>query len=416
MTSFWRQGDFEFKSGATSLCKATASADKISFSSAGGDVKISGVKTPSSDNDAASKGYVDSIAAGLRWKDPVRGAVSGNFACSASGIVLTASSNGAFAEGGLSDWAVDERVLLFGQTTGAQNGLWSISTLGDGSNPAILTRTRDGDSATELSGAATFVSEGTAADTAYVMTTDGSLTLGTTSLTFVAFSSGSILGGDGLAKTGNTLSINTDGSSIETNADAIRIKAAGITASHLAADSVTAAALAANSVGSSEIADDSVDSGALAASSVTAAKIATAVCGAGVTGGGGSAIAVGAGNGISVSADAVALSNSFTVSGDITANSLSSNSDVTLKTSIDPITPALCHEKVMQLRPRCYKFISNGEEWRSGFVAQEVQAVCPEFVTTDANGKLGLRYAELTSILCGAIQKLTERVEELEGE
>jgi hypothetical protein len=108
--------------------------------------------------------------------------------------------------------------------------------------------------------------------------------------------------------------------------------------------------------------------------------------------------------------------SSFTVSGDITANSLSSNSDVTLKTEIDPITPSLCHEKVMQLQPRCYKFISNDQEWRSGFVAQEVQAVAPEFVTRDTNGKLGLRYAELTSILCGSIQKLSDRIDELERE
>jgi hypothetical protein len=389
-----RSGDFEFRSGSTSLCKGSASADKISFSGAGGNVTISGCKTPAADADVANKGYVDSVAQGLMWKDPVRGAVSGNFGCTGT-TTLTASANGAFGEGGLSDWALNQRVLLYGQTAGAQNGIFYISTLGDGSTAAVLTRANDADAGGEVGGAAVFVQEGTQADTALTCTTDGSITVGTTALVWVVFSSTAIVGGDGLAKSGSTLSVNVTGA-IEIAADTLQIATSGITSAHLAADSV----------GSSEI----------AASSVTAAKIAAAVCGAGVTGGGGSAIAVGAGNSISVSADAVALSSSFTVSGDITANSLSSNSDVTLKTEIDPITPSLCHEKVMQLQPRCYKFISNDQEWRSGFVAQEVQAVAPEFVTRDTNGKLGLRYAELTSILCGSIQKLSDRIDELERE
>ena len=45
---------------------------------------------------------------------------------------------------------------------------------------------------------------------------------------------GSILAGDGLAKSGNTLSVNVDDSSLEIIGDALRVKASGVTNAMLA--------------------------------------------------------------------------------------------------------------------------------------------------------------------------------------
>ena len=76
----------------------------------------------------------------------------------------------------------------------------------------VLTRTTDFDSPTEVtSGAFTFIETGTAnADSGWVMTTDGTVTIGTTALAFSQFSgAGQITAGTGLTKTGNTLALDT---------------------------------------------------------------------------------------------------------------------------------------------------------------------------------------------------------------
>ena len=73
-----------------------------------------------------------------------------------------------------------------------------------------MTRTPDADAISELTGGAfTFVEEGTAnADNGYVLTTNGTPTLGTTAITFEQFSgAGQISAGAGLTKTGNTIDV-----------------------------------------------------------------------------------------------------------------------------------------------------------------------------------------------------------------
>ena len=65
--------------------------------------------------------------------------------------------------------------------------------------------------------------------------TTNAITAGTTA-TWTQFASASdIVGGNGLTKTGNTLDVNVDGSTLEINADSLRVKALGITDSHVAA-------------------------------------------------------------------------------------------------------------------------------------------------------------------------------------
>ena len=71
----------------------------------------------------------------------------------------------------------------------------------------------------------TFVEEGTVnADSGFVLTTDGPITLGSTSLVFVQFSgAGQITAGDGLTKSGNTINAVGTADRITVNADSVDI-------------------------------------------------------------------------------------------------------------------------------------------------------------------------------------------------
>ena len=106
-------------------------------------------------------------------------------------------------------------------------------------------RSSDFDSNTEVtSGAFTFVEQGTVnADAGFVLTTDGSITVGTTDLAFTQFSgAGSVSAGDGLSKSGNTLSADLKANSglvISGGEIALDLDASGITGSLGIADGGT---------------------------------------------------------------------------------------------------------------------------------------------------------------------------------
>jgi hypothetical protein len=89
-----------------------------------------------------------------------------------------------------------------------------------------LTRSLDADQNTEITpGAFTFVEEGTVGnDNGYVCTNVGSITIGTTAISFVQFSgAGSVIAGAGLTKNGNTLDVVGTANRITISADAVDI-------------------------------------------------------------------------------------------------------------------------------------------------------------------------------------------------
>ena len=185
-----------------------------------------------------NKSYVDSVTSGLSVKSPVKVATTGNLAGTYNNGAgtITSSSNFALSVDGVTV-SVNDRILVKDQSTAAQNGFYKVTATGSGSAAFVLTRTPDADAASELvAGAFAFVEEGTAnADNGYVLSTDGAVTLGTTAINFEQFSgAGQISAGDGLAKTGNSLSLNVDDSSLEINADTARVKALGVTNAMLA--------------------------------------------------------------------------------------------------------------------------------------------------------------------------------------
>lgn len=187
---------------------------------------------PSADLDVANKGYVDAARSGLDVKQSVRLATNATLpAYTHAAGVLTADANGGLVLDGitLSDPAdVGIRVLVKNEAGANEkfNGIYTITAVGDGSNPWVLTRATDFDQNAEVTpGAFTFVEQGTAwADSGWVLTTDGAITVGTTALTFVQFSSaGQSIAGNGLTKTGNTIDVVGTADRIVANTDSIDI-------------------------------------------------------------------------------------------------------------------------------------------------------------------------------------------------
>ena len=81
--------------------------------------------------------------------------------------------------------AVQDRILVTGQTTGSENGIYRVTTVGSGSNGTWV-RAADADADGDITaGLTVMVTEGTTyADTSWKLTTDDPITVGTTALTF----------------------------------------------------------------------------------------------------------------------------------------------------------------------------------------------------------------------------------------
>ena len=190
----------------------------------------------------ANKAYVDQVAQGLDTKPSCRLGTTVNLAATYSngtagvGATLTASSNGALSLDG-STPSVADRILVKNQTSASENGIYTVTTVGDGSTAFVLTRATPEDQPSELSGGAfVFVEEGSLnANNGYVFTHTGAPTFGTTDLDVAQFSgAGQITAGAGLVKDGNTIDTNPDDSSIEVSGDQLRVKALGVTSNMLA--------------------------------------------------------------------------------------------------------------------------------------------------------------------------------------
>lgn len=173
------------------------------------------VPTPTNDTDAASKGYVDAAAQGLVPRSVSRVASTANVTISSPG----ASIDGVTLSNG-------DRVLLKNQSTASQNGIYTFAT---SSTP--LVRATDVDTSAEVvAGIFTNITEGTTnVGSTWYLQTPNPITLGSTALTFGLLNVvGEVLGGAGLAKTGNTIDVGTASTGrIVVNADNIDL-ASGI--------------------------------------------------------------------------------------------------------------------------------------------------------------------------------------------
>ena len=163
---------------------------------------------------ASIKTYVDSVASGLDLLDSVHvastAALTVTYANGSSGVGATLTNAGTQAALSIDGQTLvaSERVLIKDQAAALQNGIYTVTNIGSGSSNWVLTRSTDFDTGAEMdSGSFVFVETGTTnADSGWVMTTDGTITVGSTALDFTQFSKAAdILAGDGLTKTGSTI-------------------------------------------------------------------------------------------------------------------------------------------------------------------------------------------------------------------
>lgn len=154
-----------------------------------GNFQILNVGTPVNPNDGANKSYVDSVASGISWKNPVKVATTVNITLSGTQTIDGVSV------------VINDRVLVKNQATAADNGIYVVQS-------AVWTRALDSDTTADFEDAAVFVSQGTTqADTAWVQTAYISV-VGTTPQSWVQFGApASYIAGSGLTLTGLTFDV-----------------------------------------------------------------------------------------------------------------------------------------------------------------------------------------------------------------
>ena len=195
--------------------------------------KITGLADPTADADAANKGYVDGVAQGLDVKDSVVATTTGN------GTLASAFANGQTIDG--VSLSTNDRILIKDQNTATENGIYKVNASG------APTRVDDLANGADAAGAFVFVEQGTVnAENGFVCTSNkGSAVVGTNNLVFSQFSgAGQIIAGDGLDKSGNTLSLDlksNGGLVFESTELAVNLSASSITGTLAVSDGGTGA-------------------------------------------------------------------------------------------------------------------------------------------------------------------------------
>jgi hypothetical protein len=181
--------------------------------------------TPAANTDIANKLYVDGLVTqGISYHEPVfvespntAGNLNATYNNGSSGVGATLTNAGtqvALTLDGIL-MTVGKRVLIYNQTAQAQNGVYTVTTVGTVSTNWVLTRSTDAntyglrDPNALGYNDAFFVTNGnTGAGETYVCTTTGTITFGTTAITFAQISSAQIYSaGTGLTLTNTTFSI-----------------------------------------------------------------------------------------------------------------------------------------------------------------------------------------------------------------
>lgn len=182
-------------SGAQTLTNKTlGSSTALGANLDAGTYKITNLGAPSSSTDAATKAYVDAVSEGLHVHAAARVYVAAN-------IDLSTDLEAGDVIDGVTLVAGD-RVLVNGQTTQSQNGIYVVQSTG------AAVRALDFDTAQEISsGDFIFVSAGTTyASTGWVQTLKPA-TIGTDAISFTQFSgAGTYVAGAGLTLSGNSFS------------------------------------------------------------------------------------------------------------------------------------------------------------------------------------------------------------------
>ena len=166
--------------------------------------------SPTNSSHLANKAYVDSLTAGLSWKQAARVASAGNIDLSSA----PASIDGVVMSSG-------DRVLVWQQTDASENGIYVYDASG-----SAMVRAEDLNDGGEFPSAAVFVGEGDSyADRGFICT-DDSIIIGTDDVTFVEFTGAYLTNaGDALVKSGNTINL-VAGDGFQVGADQLDLRLA----------------------------------------------------------------------------------------------------------------------------------------------------------------------------------------------
>jgi hypothetical protein len=201
---------------AARIDKTTKNITTVADIDVGGDVNATGgtftapVTTTSSmltpgANEFITRAYVDEATSnGFHVHTPVLVATTGNLTATYNqpggagvgvGATLTNSGTQVALEIDGVAMSTNDRVLVYQQTTGLQNGVYVVTTVGDGSTNWVLTRSADantsseGDPGTLGGGDYFFVTSGdTQGFFAFICTNTSAIVFGTTDITFNEFS------------------------------------------------------------------------------------------------------------------------------------------------------------------------------------------------------------------------------------
>jgi hypothetical protein len=471
-TSVLNTTSLEFKSGATTHCQLSVSADTLTFNGASNaPVELKNLAAPTTDNSAVRKTDLDAVSQGVHWTESVRVLSDANVSISSAptqidGITM---SNG-------------DRVALFSQGTTTEDGVYVYNGAA-----SAMTRALDWASGDAVSSHAFFVQEGTYDNSGWVVSNNtGSDVLGTDDITVVRFSGLSdVVAGDGLAKSGNTLSANV-GQGLEISADNIQVQNLAITnamlagsianakLSNSAVDVVSGSGLSTTAQqialgGSSTLSvnvDDStiqvngIDNLEVKDSGITNAKILdTTIANAKLVN---SSLDVVGGDGIDTTSSTISLGGTATLSvdstvvrtttnqsiagvktfsdttdatsttaagmicsggvgialdtrigGDCYATAFNTTSDARRKKDIHDIKDAT--HVIMKVRPVSYKWIDaeKGLHKHHGVIAQEMLNCLPEAVRQDKSGYYSVEYQSLFAMLLASHKELVLEVQAL---
>lgn len=174
--------------------------------------RLTYVGDPQASSDAATKAYVDGLIQGFDWKQSAR------VATTESGTLSSSFANGQVVDG--VTLATGDRILIKDQSTGTENGIYVVNASG------APTRAEDFNSDQDATtGVTVFVSEGSVnANSAWSISTNDPITLGTSPVVFVQVGGGSLYkAGAGLVLDGSTFNITAADASITVGTDTIQV-------------------------------------------------------------------------------------------------------------------------------------------------------------------------------------------------
>jgi len=99
-------------------------------------------------------------------------------------------------------------------------------------------------------------------------------------------------------------------------------------------------------------------------------------------------------------------------SGTVNAANFNTTSDATLKTNVETLTGSL--DAVKSLRGVSFDWIENGNS-EVGVIAQEVEAVLPDVVSTNDQGIKSVKYGNMVALLIEAMKEQQAQIDELKA-